>query len=211
MKYSDFVRLIAFAFLILSGCARGPQGPNLPMVMVSYPPNGAFVKDTVIIRAEAVDNVEIKKVGFYVDGESVAEDADAPYSCEWYTGGLSGAHTIFAKAWDNEDNCGLSNLVNVNIIDTTDNEPPQIVIVSPAPGATVSGTVEVLTEVSDNVGVAKVLFFIDGDSVFTDTVAPFSFSWNTTTYTNGPHTVLAKAFDFSENWANSMITVKVWN
>ena len=62
-KYSDFIKIIVFSAFILSGCGENPpQGVNLPLVMISYPPNNAYVKDTVIIKAEAIDNVEIKKV-----------------------------------------------------------------------------------------------------------------------------------------------------
>ncbi len=206
-----YFRRVYFIFLfILSGCGHSPTGLS-PTVVITFPYNGAYVKDTIIIKAEVVDNVEIKKLEFYIDGELENEDTQSPYTYNWITIGLIGTHTILAKAYDNDDNYGLSNLVTVSIVDTTDIEPPQIAIVSPASWAQVSGTIEVLTEVSDNRGVASVLFLIDGDTVFADSTTPFNFLWDTRSVVNGPHTVLSKAFDTSNNWANYMITVVVQN
>ncbi|HMT56127.1 MAG TPA: Ig-like domain-containing protein, partial [Candidatus Saccharibacteria bacterium] len=62
---------------------------------------------------------------------------------------------------------------------------------SPTSGQTVSGTRTVTANASDNVGVSSVSFFLDGSTtpIATDTTSPYSFSWNTTTVTNGAHTL----------------------
>jgi hypothetical protein len=76
-------------------------------------------------------------------------------------------------------------------------------ITSPVAGATVSGTITIAANASDNVGVAKVDFLVDGVLLSSDTTAPYSASWNTTTATNGSHTLTAKAFDAANNQATS--------
>ena len=49
---------------------------------------------------------------------------------------------------------------------------------------------------SDNVGVAGVLFLIDGAAIGAeDTAAPYSVAWTTTTVANGSHTLTAVARD----------------
>jgi hypothetical protein len=52
---------------------------------------------------------------------------------------------------------------------------------------------------SDNRGVARVELSVDGQVVASTTTAPFGVTWDTTTVTNGPHTLTAKAYDAAGN------------
>src|SRR5262249_41194826 len=95
---------------------------------------------------------------------------------------------------------------------TGDTTPPTVTLTSPANGATVSGTITVSANASDNVGVAGVQFLLDGANLGTeDTTAPCSVSWTTTTATNGTHTLAARARDTSGLTTTSTITVTVSN
>ena len=77
---------------------------------------------------------------------------------------------------------------------------------APASGATVSSTVSVSANASDNVGVAGVQFLLDGVSLGAeDTVAPYTVSWNTTSATNGAHSLTARARDAAGNQTTSAI------
>jgi hypothetical protein len=94
----------------------------------------------------------------------------------------------------------------------TDTQAPTVSITAPSGGTTVSGTVAINATASDNVGVAKVEFYVDGTLKSTDTTAPYSYSWNTTTYANSSHTLVAKAYDAANNMApSSNVTVTVSN
>ena len=67
-----------------------------------------------------------------------------------------------------------------------------------------SGAATMSASASDDVGVAGVQFQLDGlDVGAEDTAAPFSLTWNTTTTTNGPHTVTAVARDAAGNRTTS--------
>jgi hypothetical protein len=81
--------------------------------------------------------------------------------------------------------------------------PPTTSITAPLNGATVSGTVSVNASASDNVGVTKVEFYLDGALKSTDTTSPYSWSWNTTTATNGSHSLTSKAYDAALNVGTS--------
>src|SRR2546426_2252282 len=71
-----------------------------------------------------------------------------------------------------------------------DTTPPTVSITSPASGSTVSSTTSVTANASDNVGVVGVQFLFDGANLgVEDTAAPYSMSWNTTTASNGSHTL----------------------
>src|SRR5205814_7488424 len=82
--------------------------------------------------------------------------------------------------------------VNVSNGPPPDTTPPTVSISSPANGATVSGTITVAANASDNVGVAGVQFFADGAPIAAeDTTAPYSVSVDTATASNGSHTLTA--------------------
>jgi hypothetical protein len=97
-----------------------------------------------------------------------------------------------------------------SVVDTT---PPTISITAPANGATVSTTVTVSATASDNVGVTSVQFYLDGATLGSAlTVAPYSISWDTTTATNGAHTLTAHALDAAGNVGNATaVSVTVTN
>jgi len=84
-----------------------------------------------------------------------------------------------------------------------DTQAPTVSITAPLNGATVSGTVSVTATASDNVGVTKVEFYLDGVLQSTDTTSPYSWSWDTTSATNASHTLTAKAYDAALNVGTS--------
>jgi hypothetical protein len=90
---------------------------------------------------------------------------------------------------------------------------PTVTVSSPGNGATVSGSsVTVSATASDNAGVAGVQFQLDGVNVGAeDTSSPYSVIWNTTTTSNGSHTLSAVARDAAGNTKSSSISVTVSN
>lgn len=95
---------------------------------------------------------------------------------------------------------------------TPDTESPAVAITSPANGATVSGTVGVTADGSDNVGVTRVEFFLDGALQATDSAAPYAWTWDTTAAANGSHTLVARAYDAAGNiGVSTTIAVSVSN
>jgi hypothetical protein len=64
---------------------------------------------------------------------------------------------------------------------------------------------------SDNVGVSKVEFYVDSSMMSTDTSSPYSYSWDSTTVTNGTHTIMVKAYDAAGNNASKSVSVTVNN
>jgi hypothetical protein len=62
-----------------------------------------------------------------------------------------------------------------------------------------SGTVTLSASASDNVGVTKVEFYVDGALKATDTSSPYSASLDSTTLADGSHSLVAKAYDAAGN------------
>lgn len=96
-----------------------------------------------------------------------------------------------------QDTSGNISPVNTEnyVIDTT---APNINISSPIDGERISGTVNFEVYTSDAVGIDKVEFYIDGVKSGEDTVAPFVYSWDTSSAI-GSHILLAKAYDLAGN------------
>ena len=93
----------------------------------------------------------------------------------------------------------------------SDTTPPNVSVTAPTADATVSGNVSVTASASDNVGLARVEFWVDGVQEAADASAPYSYDWDTTQDAGGLHTILAKAFDTSNNSASTTIGVTVSN
>ncbi|MCK4261163.1 MAG: pre-peptidase C-terminal domain-containing protein, partial [Halanaerobiales bacterium] len=89
---------------------------------------------------------------------------------------------------------------------------PTCSITAPSNGATVSNSVTYSATASDNVGVSRVDFLVDGAVVGTDSTSPYSVSWDTTAHSNGSRTLQAKAYDAAGNvGSSSTISVTVDN
>lgn len=81
--------------------------------------------------------------------------------------------------------------------------PPTVGITSPANGASVSGSTSIQANASDNVGVTKVEFYVDGALLSTVNTAPYATNWATTSTTNGSHNLTARAYDAAGNVGNA--------
>ena len=94
-----------------------------------------------------------------------------------------------------------------------DTTSPVVSVTSPAQGATVSQTVTVTANASDDVAVAGVQFKVDGVAFGPeDLAAPFSAPWVTTSSPNGTHSLTALARDGAGNATeSSAVTVTVSN
>jgi chitodextrinase len=187
-----------------------------PTVSMTAPANGATVSSTVAVSANASDNVAVASVQFQLDNANVGTPVlAAPYTYSWNTTkSNNGAHTLRAIATDTSNNSTTSASVTVTVNNgPTDTTPPTVSMTAPANGATVSNTVTVSANASDNVAVASVQFQLDNVNLGSaDTVAPYTYSWDTTKSTNGSHTLRAIATDTSNNSTTSAsVTVTVNN
>ena len=80
----------------------------------------------------------------------------------------------------------------------TDTTAPSVNIAAPT-GGTVTGTITVSVNATDNVGVTRVDLMIGGTTVGSDTSAPYSFVVNTATLSNGTASLSASAYDSAGN------------
>ncbi|MBT1071818.1 DUF4082 domain-containing protein [Pelotalea chapellei] len=90
-----------------------------------------------------------------------------------------------------------------NIVSVAEGVAPTVAITAPAAGSTATGTMSVTATATDNVGVSKVEFYVNGSLALTDTTTPYVYSWNTTALANGSYTLMAKAYDAAGNVGQS--------
>lgn len=94
---------------------------------------------------------------------------------------------------------------------TPDRIAPVVNLTFPSNGSSVQGIVQVTANATDGSGIAKVEFYVDSVLKFTDSAAPYIYSLDTATLSNGNHALKAIAYDRSNNTAQSSITVNVQN
>ena len=156
---------------------------------------------TITLSASASDNVGVTLVEFYVDSVLKASSNVAPYSASLDSTTLAnGSHGLVAKAYDAAGNVGTSSSFSFSVNNATGDTTAPTVSASET-GA--SGTITLSAAASDNVGVTKVEFYVDGVLKGSDTTSPYSITLNSTTLANGSHALTAKAYDAAGNSATS--------
>src|SRR3989339_552443 len=185
---------------------------NPPTVSITAPANNATISGTITITATATDDNGVASVGFYVDDILKNTDTTSPYTyaldTTLYT---NAAHTIKVVATDTIAQTANAQIsVTINNVAPVDN-PPTVSITAPANGDTISGSIAITATASDDNGVSRVNFYIDNIMKSTDTASPYTYTMETTQYSNGSHIIKAVATDTASQTANTQITVTVNN
>ncbi len=188
---------------------------NVPKLVITSPPEGAaLVGATVPIQyVTSGDLTGVTQVHFQLDGGPLAMDTTLDGSFE-LTGVAAGAHTlagVLARA-DHSAIVGSGDVVSFSntVPDTT---PPSVALTAPADGASISGTINVSADASDNVGVSGVQFLLDGTALGQEDMAtPYALTWDSRIVANGSHTLAARARDAAGNVSTSAVrSIQVTN
>ena len=88
-----------------------------PTVSISSPSSGSSISEPYSnISINATDNLSLKNVKFYIDGELIRQDDAAPYNFRFYPHGISqGSHVFTAMAEDMAGNKTTSSPVSATI------------------------------------------------------------------------------------------------
>jgi hypothetical protein len=115
---------------------------------------------------------------------------------------LGSASTCSGGAYDDRD----------DLVFAVQNVVPTVSITSPASGALVRGSVPVDVTASGSLGVAKVDLLVDGTLNATISTAPYAFTLNTATLSDGAHQLQARATDTGGNTGLSpVVSIRVDN
>lgn len=174
-------------------------GDDLIVPTVSASVGGS--SGNITLSANASDDKGVTVVEFYVDGNLIASTGVTPYTATLDSTKLSnGSHTLVAWAYDASNNIGKSS----PIIFTTSNTI--IDVGAPVVSASVTGSAGRITlnaTATDNVGVTKVEFYVDGSLVGSSTAAPYALAYDSTLLAKGSHSLVTKAYDAANNVGSS--------
>jgi hypothetical protein len=125
------------------------------------------------------------------------------------------ADDLGASGWDPSFGYGRINAYKA-VIAAQSGEPadtiqPTTMVTTPSADSTVSGVVSVGIIGTDNVGVTKVEWYLNGTLISSSASASATFAWNTATYSNGSWILQARAYDAAGNIGTSAINVTVQN
>jgi hypothetical protein len=178
-----------------------------PRLVLLQPAGGGVILGTTVNVGYSApgDLTEVNHVHFKLDANPEVMDLsfDGAYQ---FTNVLVGSHVLQGYLVRADHSKILNTDASVSFTTTaSETTPPTVAITAPASGATLTGTVNVTADASDNSGVvAGVQFLLDGVALGPEvTTAPFSSSWNTVTATNGSHSLRARARDGSGNSTTS--------
>jgi hypothetical protein len=182
-----------------------------PVIEIIHPVSGTFVRNVVPVLTYITDDSQILKVEYYVDGLLLHTANQAPFNFNWDVSvyPVGSDHSLFAKAFDQNNNVTVSQIITVTI-GREDNTAPDITIMYPVNGSFINvGTVlNISVDATDENGIQKVEFYIDGEFKATDTQIPYTYRWDTSGLTPGSdHSIFAKAYDTEGNTNSQLIFV----
>jgi len=182
-------------------------------VSIATPAAGATVSGSLTVSASAIpgSGLTITSVQFKLDNAGVGAPVTVgPYSLALDTTKLSnGPHTLVAVATDSANNT-VTSTPPTGI--TVNNTATTVAIAAPAAGAMVSGSLTVSAAAVPGSGltITGVQFKLDTANVGAlGTTNPYSIVLDTTTLSNGPHTLVAVAMDSSNASVTSMPPVNI--
>ncbi|MCJ7567013.1 MAG: transglycosylase domain-containing protein [Anaerolineales bacterium] len=181
-----------------------------PDVRITTPAPFSYLRDAVVVRGYAnpvnFDYYRLQYGGglnptrWVQIGDDSSKQVRGGTLVRWKTDGLNGLYTLQLVVVDDDGHIS-THAIHV----TVDNQPPEIEILLPEPDQVLRGTstqeMVIEVEVSDNFGVERVEFYVDGRKVETVTAPPYSIRWRMVTA--GEHEVYVQAIDFAGNVVES--------
>ena len=181
--------VLSVVFIVIVLNSQRPTDTTPPVVTIINPDSGEIVSGIVNVTFAVVDEGSIMEHEINID--SLIRSQSQSYI--WNTTAESdGNHSIRCRGQDEAGNWGedaIWVLVN-NTVSNGSNDPPEVIITSPGNDSTISDTVTISVMVTDE-DILIPDIYIDGIPVDTAN----SYEWDTTTYSNGTHTICAEVTD----------------
>ena len=150
---------------------------------------------TIQLTADASDSDgTVSKVEFFQGATKLGEDTTAPYTFSW-TGVITGAYSLTAKATDSAAFSTTSAAVPITVTNTN-NLSPLVTITAPANNTTIpaGSSLNITANASDADGIiSKVEFYQGVTKLGEDATAPYSYIWSNVSL--GNYSLKAVAID----------------
>ena len=183
-----------------------------PSANVINPASGEYISGTYAFRIYASDNIEVNNVTVYIDGNSLSAAFNSQ-SGYWEvildtTTLTDGTHNIYAVVYDTAGNSYTTGTVNFYV----DNTPPSLAVISPTDNEVISGVYNLQVE-SDDANSLNVYYKVDNGGWVAMSGGPpnWTASLDTTTYSDGSHTIYFKAEDGAGHTTETYVNVIIDN
>ncbi|MBI4057460.1 MAG: hypothetical protein HY399_07955 [Elusimicrobia bacterium] len=166
-----------------------------PIITLLAPADQSAISRTIIISANASDNVGVQGVQFKLDGQNLGSEISyPPYKMEWNTVNTSnGAHSLSAVARDATENTATS---SVTVI--VNNNAPSVTLSSPKDGSTVESSIEISATGSDDTAIEKVELWANEALAATQVLNP-------------PQPSFSVTFNYPMHTSTARLQVKAYN
>ncbi|GDX83067.1 hypothetical protein LBMAG42_48780 [Deltaproteobacteria bacterium] len=174
-----------------------------PRTRILEPQYGDMVADTVLITAEVTDASGIASATLYIDGTKQTILYAEPWEWPWDTTTTSGEVELELRSVDNAGRTATD-----TVVVTVDNLP-YIRQSDPADGDTVDGFVSLAASASDDIGVTRVSWDLDGTYLDEDTSSPYRGLFDSCAVASGTYTLTATAEDSAGQLTTDGVTIEV--
>jgi len=179
---------------------------------IATPLQGETVSSTVKMSVNVRAKNGVSMVEFYVDSQLKYTDFDPPYEWDWDTTQYAETlHEIMVKVIDNFYAFAAYAFRTVYV----DNMSPTVSIEEPVSGNICHGTVTINANATDNREISNVRFKVDNGAWLVMNYNFTDFLWkydlNTTSLSDGQHTLMVLALDKAGNPTTTSTTVLIDN
>ncbi len=207
---------VAFALININHELGGAQDSSFPSVKITFPQNNSVIYSNFEVTADITDYTSVAYAELYINDVFVSSKTNSPYSWLVNVSNYPVGSTVTLKVVG-YNVLGLSSYDQIKIFissfPSSNNyiNPPQIEILSPKDGTTISGSVDVYVRVTSSYTISKVEFYIDDILKHIDNVLPYSYSFDTISLSTGIHKIAVYAYDEYNNISSKTINVIVIN
>ncbi len=184
-----------------------------PQVSRAHPVAGDVIYGAQLFEITASDPSGLKRIELRVQWSSTSCGGALGVTATCVLGvdanfNPPGPGTVTLLAEDNRGNV-YEELIFVTF--EHDLTPPTVSLTQPAQGSTLTGPVQLLAEVTDDVRVNSVEFLVDGVAVATTFEPPHTLEWDSAAVADGPHTLSVVAWDSAYNQATAEVQIVTAN
>ncbi len=179
-----------------------PVVDNAPSVSVVSPLPGS-ISNGFIFKADASDDIGIKRIDFYIDASLVSSDSSSPYQVDLMTGSYSdGDHVLKAVAIDSA-NKNTESLVNVSFQNTI-----RVSFIAPVGNPYEWNSDDLIIRAKTDLGeVVKMEIYINGYLRLSENKSTIAASWPYDQGPAGTYSLKIRGYDKNGNYAESTIVI----
>jgi VWFA-related protein len=166
--------------------------------------DGQIIGGDVKLETQITSPAPGASVEYQLDGDTISTVFEKPFTYIWEATAVEeGEHTLTVVAKDTSDNTGRQDYI-VHI-----RPPIRVAWETPSDGAILTQPDTLRVEVDAMAGIAKVEFFVDGNSIGAVNSVPYELEWSLEDTQPGPHTLQAVVTDVNNKKASADIAVTV--